>query len=671
MGRPLLYGDASALARGVWTPALWDAVFGSSTKVLTAPSGDEVGRIEAAAALADVVLGPGNWNISRTVSTPGGRTISALLPEKTRVIAANWSITGADSRSNALFSVLGTSLPLAATTALDTAYMGEYYLHLSSNAGLSTGMWLSTSGDGSADDSRSPGTPAPPTVCRLLSGCLAQIANVLSGGWVELVDPLPITVKAGKTIDFVAAAENVTFQNLILDGANLAAVGIYIKNGSNVRVTDCAVKNFTRAAVDELLAIRTEVARADDWGGNNAILHSDQCHRGSTPGPWRASRQGPLVNALGIPRGKITQRNRCCLYRHDFQFLSRGTVALRWWGGRQNYSSAYVADNFDATPACTRDPEIIANHVGTLFDGGPGPLEIADWDDDSVIEGMQATNHRHPAVLGTGIDAPCLVYKHDKRGAIIGYIKGGPIVSNSPAGQGMDYRAQGLKLHDCSGSVGLVEMSGIPYALMTAASQAVSRVTTFTMRGNTMKNEVVSIPVLFDHGAQDGVPAGPRIESLELPDAGNGIRFGATFVGSPDWLMRIGRYQWGAGEWFDVRAAYASGTATLGDVWKLDPTSPAGAGAQKRRIVVAGGATTAPVAIAVGAPFDLGTNTVVLIAPLPGRGNFVNVKVATSLGVTLESDATNKTVTPATAFDTLAGRAGLPTSAGGLTLVLP
>lgn len=488
-------------------------------------------RAEIQAALDagfDVVLGPGWFRLNGRLQLDGsnrnhqGRTICGAGRDRTFI---DCRMTGdADDPLNFAFGAIGTiDESTCNTTITDVLYEGQGDAALNDAGSLDEGQWLLfQSYNGETLDLESDGEDVQ----------LSSMAKVLGvDGDAVTITPAVHNHVSGATARRVKPVVDLHVCDLTLDATGSAgrvAVGVLAHSALRPHVERVGFKGFSRFGVElDLGTDGAHVPELYDYGANNGLLCLGAAHRttgyGSDFDP-----AGARYHTEGVPRGKLTLRNRPSCSVLTAMRLGRGCFGVREWGGQHNRIEVIVED-MDATiggalsgyERAVASGEFQGGQVkyGVVKDGVSGPLDFNErpFDNEWTIKSGPGN------VCDLSHAFACLVWEHDTV-AQRTYVK---LINRGRFTWEAGLKGQiGYYLRDAFGGVASGESRGMLKHIVTDdAFQIGCRIDGWDMAGGAAS------PGHFEHGFVLGhQQTGMLIRNVRMANiAGQPFIFASTF----------------------------------------------------------------------------------------------------------------------------------------------
>lgn len=607
------------------------------------------------------VLDPGEYEIDDPILMPTGSRLEPSGPGRV-VFTPTWApaVGDADLATNYVIGVRGT-LTATTTTLAATYGCDKITITVASTAAMSAGQWWYLSGNNGS---------GPPGDDALMSDGgdvliqeWVQIASVTNGTTCVLASPLKQHHLAGKTLTLGTPIENVTIRGISIRApGGTIAVGISAHHALNLRIDDYEIEGLSRAGVDMKACSGYVIEDLYSYGEANSWVLQDGCMIGSIVRP-RGNQQGLRTHANGVPRGLVSHRNRCKWVDTIDPLFVRGCVGYRAWGGFFLRLIGGSTTDMDPALAYARDQELIdagGPGFGIAWDGGPGPLDIAEFGFGCSITDHDVSNCK---ATGVHLTSPTYaVFLHDHFRMQITNLR----VTNR--GEAYDPAiadfANGINMRDTTGQISNLIVSGVYDAISTHNVYARFRCSTVLLEGQPGNGANAQYAVLMNTGG--GERCEPEFKGLEI----NGYS-GTEFTAGPDVATYEADWQltWRDVNLDGVRADFVTlgknntGTPfTQGQIAQYDDAASAATGVNSRRIKTpAANARDVCVVLAE-------SGTYCLVAPLPQVTVSAVVDGAVALGGMVAATTARQLTATATEADAC-GRA-LRKATGAATLLI-
>lgn len=419
--------------------------------------GDTSAEIAAALAAAVTagrvcIAAPGTYELDAPFDMPAEAKLSCV--NGIMRIEPQWlpDVADDDSADNYVIGIRG-SLTATTTTLSETYGCDIFTITVASTTGITAGSWLYLSGSNAAGDDALMSDGGDVRVREWV-----QVASVTDATTLVLASPFKQHHAVGKTITLGVPIANVSLNNIFISASGgTIAVGVSVQHARNVSIENLSIEGLSRAGVDMLACRDYSIANMYSYGEVNSWILQDGCINGRILRP-HGNPEGVRFHANGIPRGQVTHRNRCKWVETIDPFFVRGCIGYRAWGGHFLSLRGGRATDMVAVEAISRDTELGgSSNVGLGWDGGPGPLDIAEFGFGCTISDFSITNCKAPGVHTT--NPTYAVYFHDHfRMQITNLTIANRGKAADPA---ISHYANGMDLRDCTGQITNLLISGV------------------------------------------------------------------------------------------------------------------------------------------------------------------------------------------------------------------
>ena len=509
---------------------------GGSVEIIGPSQADQIETLLAT--YDQLLLLPGTYVLTAPLDLPaaGGKSLIAPWGEA-RLTVGFTSGLGADSRSNALVTAIGTIT--SGTTITADLDVGNPTFTLTSAAAIGAvdGSVLLLRG-ANDDDPESNGAGASTQTSDIVT------ALDVTGNVVTLDAPTRHRHSSGKAAYRITARPTaITFEGIHFDGTGGdVAVGVRLDYASDVVFRRCKFTQWSKSAVDSLCGHYDVI---DDWstgGGLNGLYHaSSPVSPRITNG--KTSPSGDRKHASGIARHLVYVHDRPFDVRVNgnlFQHLELGVRFSGVVGGSVAANRFHDLHLSAATIAASAS--YLSIRTGVAFDSHIPGLTLTEWCRGVDLGDMVITECRVPYALRADWPAVMLIDQNEmSAGKILIRNLGKQVLSG-----GDDLVCTGVEINDCQDcQIGAIITQGIYRPLVCQETRAGVDIDLFSSNtacpsaagGGYDNANDVAIRLDYRSGS------GPRIRRVKLSNHSSAIQVGSSMsaggVNLVDWRVLV------------------------------------------------------------------------------------------------------------------------------------
>lgn len=442
------------------------AFFRSPYPVLVpAPTGTNTTSQTLLAAIAasvasgyDCVLAPGTYVLEAPLALTSAHSGARIRCDGVaRLVPGYTSGLGADSRSNALVTAIGTIT--SGTTLTADLEVGRPTATLTSAAAIGAvdgSVLLIRGANGDDPEANSSGASTQTTDIVL--------ASDVTGNVVTFSGPVRHRHSSGKAVYRITARPTaITFEGIHFDGTGGdVAVAVRLDYASDVVFRRCRFTQWSKAGIDDLAGHDVVV---DEWttgGGLNGLVHSSS-PVGMRVTNGRTSATGDRVHASGTPRHLVYVHDRPFDVRVDdnlFQHLCWGvrfSGAVGWSCAGNRWQDLHAS-----AANITRSAAYTGGRCGVAFCSHIPDLTVTEWCRGGEVGDMMITECRVPYASRADFPAVMFIDQNEMSGNRVHVRNLGVAVLDG----GDEMVCTGVEFNDCSDChIGAIITQGVYYPL--------------------------------------------------------------------------------------------------------------------------------------------------------------------------------------------------------------